>query len=1381
MQQSGAPGKLEQPLSQPHRLIAVLSFSALASWAAACGGTPGGQAQLTFSYPQTTYVFTSGKTLSGVTPVSSGSLTGVAFSISPALPVGLSLDPSTGEIAGTPAATSPTATYTVTATHTDPTTKATNSATATLTIAVNPVAPSISYPQSSYTFAAGTAITVIAPTSDGGPVASWSIAPALPAGLSFSASNGQIGGTPAAVVAAASYTVTATNATSSATAVLSITVSPAPPVIAYPQSSYVLVSGTAITALVPVSSGGAVATWSVSPALPAGIGLNATTGQITGTPTVVTAAASYTVTATNVTASTSVDLTLTVNPAAPVISYPQASYTFVSGTALSAITPSSTGGAVASWRVSPALPVGIALDATTGRIAGTPTVVTAAASHTVIATNVTASALANLTITVNPAAPAFSYPQSAYVFNPADPIATVSPVGTGGAVVSWSISPALPRGLVFNPSNGQISGTPTALSPVTNYTVAGTNVTKSTSASLSISIVYKVAQIYESGWASPWVEGDWGTFPVNAAAPVPAGHAGASAIEVTIAGSYQAFGWRQPWNNYDPPMLNEAQTIEFDVYFVPGSTAPDSLQVVLNDVGLSDQPYLVNQIPGWSSMTNAQKFGNWLHVTVYPRTLHPTRQDLFSILLFESGGRSGIHFFLQSIHIGYQDRTTPPALTLGAPSLSVDYSQLTLPFTSDEAVLYHVDYGVGAYTNTIQGPFRYPVSYTFGDSPILTGLLPATTVQYRIVATDHRMDPNATPNQSTITGTYIVPPPPTTPPVLSNPTATGITGYSATLGWSTNRPCTAQVTYQRPGGMLLKRSLNTLQSAPSLPLDLLESNQTYAVSLAVTDAFKLSASATTTFTTDATSPASVTITVNPATSHPISPYIYGNNFSLAVSSMLVGGLVYPTTPPNLTLDRWGGNRWTTYNWVNNASNAGSDYLYESDNYLGGPITTPGGSVQGLIAADQAAGMATLMTVPLQGYVSADAAGPVPVPYPNLSRFKPIAFAKGSAFTTSPSTSTPAVYMDEYLSAIRSKFSADIFAANAAIPTFIDLDNEPDLWNSTHLEIQGSSLPSPAVFNQRSTALATALKNVAPKAKLFGPVISGWYGLEVWTQGTSFHLGHWFVDDYLAAMSASSTAYGSRLLDVFDFHWYSQATTAGGQGLSQLTSATLTEDQIQTVVQSPRTLWDHTYTESSWITQYVTTGPIYILDRLQARIDANYPGTPMSISEYDNGAYGHIAGAIAQADNLGIYGSWGGKGLFAATYWSQNGAAPFAMAAFKMYRAYDGNKASFGDTSIAAASSATAKVAAYVSQDTTYVSQDPNHPERYVIVALNRSSAPQSVAFNGLAYSGTAYVYRIDSSADPTNPSPSFVGQVPVSLDGWVIALPAYTVTTIEVR
>src|ERR1700720_813948 len=55
--------------------------------------------------------------------------------------------------------------------------------------------------------------------------------------------------------------------------------------------------------------------------------------------------------------------------------------------------------------------------------------------------------------------------------------------------------------------------------------------------------------------------------------------------------------------------------------------------------------------------------------------------------------------------------------------------------------------------------------------------------------------------------------------------------------------------------------------------------------------------------------------------HPISPLIYGSNGQSN------------DRDENITARRIGGNRLTGYNWENNASNAGTDYLNHSDDYL----------------------------------------------------------------------------------------------------------------------------------------------------------------------------------------------------------------------------------------------------------------------------------------------------------------------------------------------------------------------------------------------------------------------------------------------------------------
>jgi hypothetical protein len=52
----------------------------------------------------------------------------------------------------------------------------------------------------------------------------------------------------------------------------------------------------------------------------------------------------------------------------------------------------------------------------------------------------------------------------------------------------WRIYPELPDGLIFNSTNGEISGTPTALSPLTNYTVIAVNTFGSDTTTFSLGV-----------------------------------------------------------------------------------------------------------------------------------------------------------------------------------------------------------------------------------------------------------------------------------------------------------------------------------------------------------------------------------------------------------------------------------------------------------------------------------------------------------------------------------------------------------------------------------------------------------------------------------------------------------------------------------------------------------------------------------------------------------------------------------------------------------------------------------------------------------------------------------------------------------------------------
>jgi len=519
--------------------------------------------------------------------------------------------------------------------------------------------------------------------------------------------------------------------------------------------------------------------------------------------------------------------------------------------------------------------------------------------------------------------------------------------------------------------------------------------------------------------------------------------------------------------------------------------------------------------------------------------------------------------------------------------------------------------------------------------------------------------------------------------------------------------------------------------------------------------------------------ADVTITIDPTKTKPISPYIYGTNF--------YSGNTAPQ--PNFTFDRAGGNRWTAYNWENNYSNAGSDYIYNNDLYLcnaGCNAAIPAEAVRTFIAADQSAGLASLVTFQMQGLVSADGNGPVSTANPpDMTRFKTVVDKKSTVssvpFTTTPPTTDANVFMDEFAWALDQKVPG-IFGANPTHPTFLSLDNEPDLWNATHLEVQGSTNVSSANFITKTVTLSQALKDQFANLIIFGPVNYGFNGIYSWQGDPSLsptpNGGNWFADKYLAGIKTASAAYGKPVVDVYDFHWYSEATD-GTTRVTNMTGSSLTDAQVQAIVQSPRSLWDTTFKENSWITNSVLGGPIYILGRLQAKIEAENPGMKIAITEYENGGFNHIAGTIAQADNLGIFGS---TGVFAANFWPPSGTYSYTLAGFRAFRGFDGANANFGDTSLQATSSDVASVVVYASTDTT-------PPGRVVFVAINRSNTSKVTAINGQALSGTAHLYQMTAASASAQSvvQPVSMGTMAVSGSSLTITLPAYSVTTIDVH
>lgn len=186
----------------------------------------------------------------------------------------------------------------------------------------NPVNPSIpqnlSYEASEKTLRYQEVMNPIYPTFSGsdGSIPSFSISPALPTGLQFSATTGRIAGTPEALSSSRVYTVTVTNNTGSASTNLVLSVVHQAPFNLSYGNNLILSSMGGLINVVPLCAegirmGAGCTSFSISPALPSFLSFNTTSGRISG---IVSSrfTQTYTITGYNTGGSTSTDVTIDI-------------------------------------------------------------------------------------------------------------------------------------------------------------------------------------------------------------------------------------------------------------------------------------------------------------------------------------------------------------------------------------------------------------------------------------------------------------------------------------------------------------------------------------------------------------------------------------------------------------------------------------------------------------------------------------------------------------------------------------------------------------------------------------------------------------------------------------------------------------------------------------------------------------------------------------------------------------------------------------------------------------------------------------------------------------------------------------------------------------
>ncbi len=291
----------------------------------------------------------------------------------------------------------------------------------------------------------------------------------LPAGLNLNSSTGAITGTATGPGGTFTFTVqvkdSSTVAPQSNSKSFTITINlPPPPSITTTSPLPAGQVGVAYNKTIAVT-GLSPFTFSVtSGSLPAGLGLNPSTGAITGTPTAY-GTSSFTVKvvdSSNPTQSTSQPFTLTIAPA-PVVITTTSLPNVVANTAYSASLLATGGATPITWSViAGALPAGVNL-AANGTFSGTPTTA-GTANFTVQAADSSSPALTATKALSIIVIPVLSITTASPLVNGvAGTSYSTTLASTGGSgAVTWSVTlGSLPAGLNLNGNTGAITGMPT--------------------------------------------------------------------------------------------------------------------------------------------------------------------------------------------------------------------------------------------------------------------------------------------------------------------------------------------------------------------------------------------------------------------------------------------------------------------------------------------------------------------------------------------------------------------------------------------------------------------------------------------------------------------------------------------------------------------------------------------------------------------------------------------------------------------------------------------------------------------------------------------------------------------------------------------------------
>ena len=413
--------------------------------------------------------------------------------------------------------------------------------------------------------------------------------------------------------------------------------------------------------------------------------------------------------------------------------------------------------------------------------------------------------------------------------------------------------------------------------------------------------------------------------------------------------------------------------------------------------------------------------------------------------------------------------------------------------------------------------------------------------------------------------------------------------------------------------------------------------------------------------------------------HPIAPEIYGMSFATAAQR----------TEVHLGANRWGGNAVTRYNWKLDVHNTASDWYFE--NILDSSDTDYNkagfvDSADAFLNGNHDTATPSVFTLPTIGWTpNARVMHACSYPVNTFGQQQdqdPGLPANETCGNGKDTTGTPLVGADPKTTSVAvdaafTKEWLDHLVAthglrSAGGTAFYTLDNEMNLWSSTHRDVHPVPTDSDEIW-QKTVTYAPLIRAADPGATILG--FGTWGVLDVFlsnkdttNNNTNDKLAHGNIPLlawYLQQLAAYEAANHVRLVDCVDLHYYSQSN-----------------DRLVDM----RSLWDPTYPDPSWINGFLGE-PVRLLPRVQEWIQKYYPGTRICITEYNPyfQREGDPDAALATAEMMGIFGKYGVR---LANYWTntldQSGKPQPPYQAFRMFRNYDGASGQFATVSVGAA-------------------------------------------------------------------------------------------------